>query len=94
MPTVVDVSDAVEAQRSWRACRGLTPRVFPIQALLELLIDDVRTMRAQGRSDEQICEIVLEATGRHIRPEDIHAVCAQEEVCRAPRGLVGKLKGA
>ena len=74
MPSVVDVSSAVEAQRTWRACRGLTPRVFPIQALIELLIDDIRSMRAEGRSDAQICQIILQATARHIRPEDIEAV--------------------
>jgi hypothetical protein len=92
MPIVVDVAGAVEAQRTWRACRGLTAKVFPIQALVELLIDDVRSMRAQGRSDAQICQIVLKATGRHVRPEDIEAVCAQEEVCRAPNSLTGRLQ--
>ncbi len=94
MPIALDVSGAVEAQRRWRACRGLTPRVFPIQALVELLIDDIRAMLAQGRSHEQICEIVQQATGRHIGPQDIQAVCEQEEICRAPAGLIRQLKGA
>jgi hypothetical protein len=94
MPTALDVSGAVQAQRNWRACRGLTPKVFPIQALVELLIDDIRAMREQGRSDEQICQIVQQATARQIRPEDIRAVCAQEEICRAPGGLIRQLKGA
>ena len=93
MPSVVDVSGAVEAQRTWRACRGLTPKVFPIQALIELLIDDIRSMRAEGRSDTQICQIILTATARHIRPEDIEAVCAQEAVGRAPGELTARLRG-
>jgi|KBSMisStaDraftv2_1062788.scaffolds.fasta_scaffold63007_5 hypothetical protein len=86
MPIALDVAGAVEAQRSWRAGRGLTPKVFPIQALLELLIDDIRAMRKQGRSDAQICRIVQQATARRIRPQDIQAVCAQEDICRAPGG--------
>jgi len=94
MPTALDVSEAVQAQRNWRACRGLTPNVFPIQALVELLIDDIRTMRQQGRSDEQICQIVLQATARHIRPQDIQAVCAREEISHAPSGLIRQLNGA
>jgi len=94
MPTALDVSGAVEAQRHWRACRGLTAKVFPIQALVELLIDDIKAMRKQGRSDEQICAIVEQATARHIRPQDIQAVCAQEEICHAPGRLLRQLKGA
>jgi hypothetical protein len=94
MPTALDVSGAVQAQRTWRACRGLTPKVFPIQALVELLIDDVRSMREQGRSDEQICEIIEQATARRIRPQDIQAVCDQEEICRAPGLAIRQLTGA
>ena len=86
MPIALDVAGAVELQRRWRACRGLTPRVFPIQALLELLIDDIRAMRKQGRTDAQICGIIEQATARHIRPQDIQAVCAQADVCSAPGG--------
>ena len=93
MPSVVDVSSAVEAQRTWRACRGLTPRVFPIQALIELLIDDIRSMRAEGRSDAQICQIILTATARRIRPEDIEAVCAKAEVGRPPGSSTARLRG-
>jgi hypothetical protein len=93
MPIAVDVSGAVEAQRTWRACRGLTPRVFPIQALIELLIDDIRSMRAEGRSDMQICQIILTATARHIRPEDIEAVCAHDEVGRALGGQTARRRG-
>ena len=92
MQIALDVSGAVEAQRNWRACRGLTPKVFPIQALIEMLIDDIRAMRGQGRSDAQICRIVQQATARRIRPQDIQAVCAQDEICSAPGGLFRQLE--
>lgn len=65
----------VEVQRRKRRSLGQSALVFPLQALAELFVDEIRAMRLQGRTDEVICEVLFNATGRKFRPSILEAVC-------------------
>ncbi|MBV9892495.1 MAG: hypothetical protein JO090_16645 [Rhizobacter sp.] len=72
------IQRCVEVQRRKRSSLGQSALVFPLQALAELFVDEIRAMRAQGRTDDVICEVLLDATGRKFTPSVLQAVCGGE----------------
>lgn len=66
----------VDVQRRKRLALGQSAQVFPLQALAELFVDEIRAMRAQGRTDQMICDVLYQATGRKFMPTVIDSVCA------------------
>ncbi|KQM67951.1 hypothetical protein ASE75_03495 [Sphingomonas sp. Leaf17] len=66
-----NLEEAIRAQRALRESLGLEEEVFPVEAFVEMISDEVEQMRAAGRSDADIVAIVARTTGQQIDPSDI-----------------------
>ena len=62
---------AVVAQRALRAALGLGAEAFPLPAFIGMISDEVQQMREAGRSDQDVIEIIANATGQEIGAEDL-----------------------
>ena len=52
------VEQAILAQKALREAAGLGPEMFPIQAFVGMISDEVETLRAQGKTDEEIATLI------------------------------------
>ena len=65
------VEQAVLAQKALRQAAGLGPEMFPVEAFVGMISDEVEKLRAQGKSDEEIAALIranstIEINGREI----------------------------
>ncbi len=65
------VEEAVKAHKALRAVSGLGPEMFPIQAFVGMISDEVESLRKQGRSDEEIAQVIRESSAIEITSEEI-----------------------
>ena len=76
------LEDVLNAQRALRALAGLKPEMFPLQAFVGMISDEVEVLRKRGQSDDEIASVIrssssIEITGGEIAqyyasPEDRH----------------------
>lgn len=52
------VEEAVRAQKALRSAAGLGPEMFPVQAFVGMISDEIDQLRAQGKSDEDIADLI------------------------------------
>ena len=52
------VEQAVRAQKALREAAGLGPEMFPIQAFVGMISDEIETLRSQGKTDEDIASVI------------------------------------
>ena len=67
------VEEAVRAQKALRKLAGLGPEMFPIEAFVGMISDEVETLRSQGQSDDQIADTIRANSGIEITGEQIAA---------------------
>ena len=60
------LDEALRALTGLREAAGLGPEMFPVQAFVGMISDEVETLRGQGRSDEEIVGLVRESSGIEI----------------------------
>ncbi len=76
------IEEALRAQKALREAAGLGPEMFPVQAFVGMISDEVEQLRKQGKTDEDIARIIgssskIEITGSEVAehyasPEDRH----------------------
>ena len=54
-----------------RAASGLGPEMFPIEAFVGMISDEIEALRQRGRSDEEIVRIICESSAIEITPAEI-----------------------
>jgi hypothetical protein len=79
---VYPLEEALKAQEALRALAGLGPEMFPMQAFVGMISDEIESLRKRGQSDDEIASVIrssssIEITGREIAqyyasPEDRH----------------------
>lgn len=79
------VEEAIRAQKALRELAGLGPEMFPIQAFVGMISDEVEILRKQGHSDEQIAQTIKANSRIAISAADIAANYAAPEE-RHPAG--------
>lgn len=52
------VEEAIRAQKALRELAGLGPEMFPVQAFVGMISDEVETLRAQGHTDQEIAQTI------------------------------------
>jgi hypothetical protein len=52
------LEEAIRAQKALRELAGLEPEMFPIQAFVGMISDEIEALRKQGRTDEQIAHCI------------------------------------
>ena len=78
-PKTYPVEQAVRAQKALRDLAGLGPEMFPIQAFVGMISDEVETLRKQGHSDEAIAQTIAAHSSIQISPQEIAANYASPE---------------
>jgi hypothetical protein len=73
------VEEAVRAQKALRELAGLEPEMFPIEAFVGMISDEVETLRSQGRSDEEIARTISTTSKIQITAAEIAANYASPE---------------
>lgn len=73
------VEEAIEAQRALRKMAGMPPEMFPVQAFVGMISDEIQSLRERGHTDEEIAAAIransrIEITGaeiaEHYAPEE------------------------
>ena len=62
-PKLYRLDEALRALESLRQAAGLAPEMFPVQAFVGMISDEVDALREQGRSDEEIVGLVRAGSG-------------------------------
>ncbi len=52
------VEQAVRAQRALRDAAGLGPEMFPIQAFVGMISDEIEELRSQGKTNNEIAGLI------------------------------------
>jgi hypothetical protein len=70
---IVSLEQALRAQKALREAAGLPPETFPVEAFVGMVSDEIETLRGQGRSDEQIAQLIREHSTIIITADEIAA---------------------
>jgi hypothetical protein len=70
-PKFYPVEEAVKAQKALRTAAGLGPEMFPLQAFVGMISDEIDLLRKCGKSDEQIAAVVCRNSSIRITAEEI-----------------------
>ena len=73
------VEEAIRAQKALRELAGLGPEMFPVEAFVGMISDEVETLRKQGHSDEEIARTIAASSKIVITPAEIAANYASPE---------------
>lgn len=65
------VEEAVRAQQALRCAAGLGPEMFPVEAFVGMISDEVEQLRSQGMSDEDIADLIQSNSDIEITAQDI-----------------------
>jgi hypothetical protein len=65
------VEEAVKAQKALRQAAGLGPELFPVQAFVGMISDEVESLRKLGTSDEEIVALIRQNSSIEITAKDI-----------------------
>lgn len=69
--TTFKLGEALAAQDAMRRSLGLAEEVFPVEAFVGMISDEIEESRRAGRSDQAIADLVLDTTGKTVTVEDI-----------------------
>ncbi len=74
------VEEAIRAQKALREAAGLGPELFPIQAFVGMISDEVEQLRQRGKSDEEIARLIEANSSIRITASEIaeHYASPQE----------------
>jgi hypothetical protein len=73
------VEEAIRAQKALREAAGLGPEMFPIQAFVGMISDEIQHLRAQGKTDEEIASLIAANSSIQITPSEISENYASPE---------------
>ena len=65
------IEEALKAQRALRDAAGLGEEMFPIQAFVGMISDEVEALRKRGKTDEEIAEMIESNSRIKISGEEI-----------------------
>ncbi len=73
------VEQAVRAQKALREAAGLGPEMFPIQAFVGMISDEIEELRSQGKTDADIAGLISANSSIEITPAEIAESYAPSE---------------
>jgi hypothetical protein len=70
-PKLYPLDEALKAQKALRAQAGLGPEMFPMEAFVGMISDEIEVLRKRGKSDDEIAAVIqnsssIEITGGEI----------------------------
>jgi len=82
---IYPVEEAIRAQKALRELAGLGPEMFPVQAFVGMISDEVEILRTQGHSDEEIAQTITANSKIAITSAEIASNYASPEERHPPR---------
>ncbi len=79
------IQEALRAQGALRKLAGLEPEMFPIQAFVGMISDEVEILRKKGHTDEQIAKVIRDNSDIAITSAEVADYYASPEERHAPR---------
>ena len=73
------IQEALRAQNALREAAGLGPELFPIEAFVGMISDEIEALRSQGKTDTEIAALITENSKIQITAEEISANYAPPE---------------
>ncbi len=73
------IDQVLRAQKVLREAAGLEPELFPIEAFVGMISDEVEKLRLQGKTDGEIAALITENSNIEITAEEISANYASPE---------------
>ena len=73
------VEQALQAQRALRAAAGAEEELFPIQAFVGMISDEIQMLREQGKTDEEIAGLIQSSSEIKITSADLRSYYATPE---------------
>lgn len=73
------LEEALKAQSALRAAAGLEPEEFPVSAFVGMISDEIEILHAQGKSDEQIANLIRQQSKIEISSAEITSNYASPE---------------
>ena len=73
------LEEALKAQKALRDAAALEPEMFPIQAFIGMISDEIQHLREMGRTDEEIAGIIKSNSKIDITADDIQENYATPE---------------
>ena len=65
------VEEALQAQKALREKAGLAPEMFPVEAFVGMISDEIDTLRQRGHSDAEIAEVIRAHSRIEITADEI-----------------------
>ncbi len=65
------VEQAVQAQKALRNAAGLGPEMFPIQAFVGMISDEIEKLRSQGKTNDDIADLIRANSSIEINASEI-----------------------
>lgn len=79
------LDQSIAAQKALRSALNLPEEMFPVEAFVGMVSDEIEQHRKAGKSDQDIAAIIEQATGKRITAEAIAEHYASPEQ-RHPHG--------
>jgi hypothetical protein len=73
------IEEALRAQKALRDLAGLKPEMFPMQAFVGMISDEVEELRRRGHSDDEIAQTICRSSAISITPDEIAQFYASPE---------------
>jgi hypothetical protein len=73
------IEQALRAQKALRDAAGLGPEMFPIEAFVGMISDEIQQLRAKGKTDAEIAALITQNSNIQITGEEISANYASPE---------------
>jgi hypothetical protein len=70
-PKLYPLQEAIKAQKALRTAAGLGPEMFPLDAFVGMISDEIDSLRKAGKSDQQIAALVSQNSSIQITAEEI-----------------------
>lgn len=65
------VEEALKAQQALRALSGQGPELFPVEAFVGMISDEVEVLRESGKTDAEIARIIEQCSAIRITADEI-----------------------
>ncbi len=65
------VEQAVRAQKALREAAGLRPEMFPVEAFIGMISDEIEQLRSQGSTDDEIARLIAANSSIEITAAEI-----------------------